>query len=378
MLEIFQEIVRSLHKGEPLVLATVVRTRGSTPQKSGARLLIRKDGTTVGTMGGGCIESNIWCAAKEVLNQGEPAQYRQYHLSEELAAQDGLICGGTVDCLIEPVSHSNEYLTFAQEIIDAYQGGNSVVMATLIHPCQGSNARRGSTLFIRKDGATTGTLGEVDLDKDALRKGQNLIDSGTKEYVITERKAEYYIESFTTLPQLILCGGGHISQAIAPLAKGLEFQVTVIDDRIEFANKELFPQADVLIVKRPDEALNELSITPNTFIVVATRGHYYDHVALEASARSKARYVGLVGSRRKVILIYEYLIKQGISVNRIKEIHAPIGLDIHARTPQEIAHSIMAEILMGRLGGTGQMMKLDMWRIDRINQKIMESAFIAD
>jgi xanthine dehydrogenase accessory factor len=378
MLEIFQEIVRSLQKGEPLVLATVVKTRGSAPQKSGARLLIREDGTTIGTLGGGCIESNIWYTAKEVLNRGESAQYRQYHLSEELAAHDGLICGGTVDCLIEPVSYSNDYLMLAQEIIDAYEGEDSVIIAVLIHPSEGSNAHRGSTLVIRKDGAVTGTLGEGDLDRDAFGKGMNLIDSGKNEYVITDRKAEYYIESFTTLPHLVLCGGGHISQAIAPLAKGLEFRVTVIDDRIEFANKELFPHADVLIVKQPDEALNELSILPNTFIVVATRGHYYDHTALEASARSRARYVGLVGSKRKVILIYEYLIKKGISVNRIKEIHAPVGLDIHARTPQEIAHSIMAEILMIRLGGTGHTMKLDTWRIDRINQKIIRSDRIAD
>ena len=127
------------------------------------------------------------------------------------------------------------------------------------------------------------------------------------------------------------------------------------------------------MVEKPEHALPQLPVNQNTFIIVATRGHRYDNVALAAAARTPARYVGLIGSKRKVILIYEDLMRSGVPIERIREIRSPIGLDIHARTPEEIAVSIMAEMLMFRLGGTGQPMKLDEWRIDRIAEKIATS-----
>ena len=176
----------------------------------------------------------------------------------------------------------------------------------------------------------------------------------------------------------MLCGGGHVSKAIAPLAKTLGFRIFVTDDREEFANKERFPEADMTVVKKPEDAIPELPVNPNTFIIVATRGHRYDNVALAAAARSPASYVGLLGSRRKVILIYEDLLKMGISRERLEELRAPIGLDIHARTPEEIAVSIMAEILMFRLGGTGNVMKLEERHVDHIDDKLRESATAAD
>ena len=121
---------------------------------------------------------------------------------------------------------------------------------------------------------------------------------------------------------------------------------------------------------KPEEALPKLPINANTFIVVATRGHRYDNVALEAAARTPAKYVGLMGSRRKTILIYEDLLRSGVPLDRVREIRSPVGLDVRARTPEEIAVSIMAEVLMFRLGGTGLPMKLEDWRLDRIAQKV--------
>ena len=133
---------------------------------------------------------------------------------------------------------------------------------------------------------------------------------------------------------------------------------------------ERFPEADRVVALRPEEALPTLPINANTFIVVATRGHRFDNVALEAAARTPAKYVGLMGSRRKTILIYEDLMRSGLPMERIREIRSPIGLDIRGRTPEEIAVSIVAEMLMFRLGGTGEPMKLDDWRIDRIRTKV--------
>ncbi|MCH8061306.1 MAG: XdhC family protein [Chloroflexi bacterium] len=378
MQDVFDEAVKQLQANEPVVLATVIRTKGSTPQKTGAKLLVRKDGTGVGTLGGGCVEGDIWFAANELLKRGGPAEHRDYELNEELAAEDGLICGGTMYFLIDPVYNPDEYLDYATEIKNAYEGGSPVALASLIFPGKGQSSKIGAKLFVRENGTTIGTLGSEDLDGQAIKKAHELMVHGKNEYVTTDAGAEFFIEAYTTPPQLVLCGGGHVSRAIAPLAKSLGFRIFVTDDREEFANKERFPEADLTVVKKPEDAIPELPINPNTFIIVATRGHRYDNVALAAAARTTASYVGLLGSKRKVILIYEDLLKMGISRERMEELRAPIGLDIHARTPEEIAVSIMAEILMFRLGGTGQTMKLEDRRIDHIEDKLKEAAPVAD
>ena len=132
MHEVFKEAMNVLGKQDPMVVATVVRTKGSTPQKPGAKLLVRNDGSGVGTLGGGCVEGDIWFAASQILKSGGKAEYREYHLNEDLAAQDGLVCGGTMYFLIDPIYESNEYKTYAEEIEEAYEGGTPVALASLI------------------------------------------------------------------------------------------------------------------------------------------------------------------------------------------------------------------------------------------------------
>ena len=378
MQDVFHEAVNELNKENPVVVATVIRTQGSTPQKPGAKLLVRSDGSGVGTLGGGCVEGDIWYAAQELMKRGGPAEHREYYLNEELAAEDGLICGGTMYFLIDPIYRPDEYKAYAEEIDAAYSGGSGVALASLVRPANGDEALIGSKLFIRENGTTEGTLGDPDLDREAIKKADQLMPLGKNEYVTAENGAEFFVEAYTTPPQLVICGGGHVSKAIAPLAKSLGFRVFITDDREEFANPERFPEADITLVKTPAEALPELPINANTFIIVATRGHRYDNVAIAAAARTPASYVGLLGSKRKVILIYEDLVATGLPIERIKQIRAPIGLDIRARTPEEIAVSIISEVLMFRLGGTGHPMKLDERQIDRIESKLRESAHAAD
>ena len=374
MREVFHEAASELEGERPVVVATVVHTKGSTPQKPGAKLLVRNDGSGVGTLGGGCVEGDIWFAANQLLKRGGGAEYREYHLNEDLAAQDGLVCGGTMYFLIDPVYEPSQYESYARQIDAAYDGGPPVAMASLIRAAGGSSLHTGAKVFIHEGGFTEGTLGDPRMDRAAAQKAQELMVHGRCEFVTTEDGAEYFIEAYTTPPRLVICGGGHVSKAIAPLAKTLGFHVFITDDREEFANEERFPEADRVVALKPEDALPKLPINANTFIVVATRGHRYDNVALEAAARTPAKYVGLMGSKRKTILIYEDLVRMGLPVERIREIRSPIGLDIHARTPQEIAVSIMAEALMFRLGGTGLPMKLDQQRIDRIIDKVRESA----
>lgn len=370
MHEVFSEAVNLLEKDDQLVVATVIRTKGSTPQKPGAKLLVRKDGSGVGTLGGGCVEGDIWFAASQLMKRGGSAQYREYQLNEDLAADDGLVCGGTMYFLIDPVYKPEDYLQYAREIDAAYRGEGAVAVANLIKPAPNSDVPLGAKMFIREDGYTDGTLGGADMDEAAKDKAFELMVHGKNEYVISENGAEYFVEAFTTPPQLVICGGGHVSKSIAAHAKPLGFRLFITDDREEFANKQRFPEADMIVAKEPEEALKELPINPNTFIVVATRGHKFDNVALAAAADTSARYVGLMGSKRKTILIYEDLVRMGISIDRLQEIRSPIGLNISARTPEEIAISIIGEILMFRLGGTGQAMKLDQKQIDRIVAKV--------
>lgn len=375
--EVFKEAEHLLQAGEPIVVATVIDTKGSTPQKPGAKLLVRKDGSGVGTLGGGCVEGDIWFAASELMRRGGGAQYRDYHLNEDLAAEDGLVCGGTMYFLIDPIYQPEGYLSYAQEIDDAYSGGPSVALASLVKAATGGDSTTGAKLLIRENGSTEGSLGDAELDGDAAARARELMLHGRSDYVTAPDGAEYFLEAYTTPPQLVLCGGGHVSKAIAPLASTLGFRIFVTDDREEFANKDRFPEADKVVAKKPEEAMAELPINANTFIVVVTRGHRYDNVALEAAAATPASYVGLMGSKRKTILIYEDLIRAGMSLDRMRQIRSPIGLDIHARTPEEIAVSIMAEILMFRLGGTGVPMKLEERRLQRIVEKVDKAAVAA-
>ena len=380
MREVFHEAAAELDEGRPVVVATVVRTKGSTPQKPGAKLLVRDDGSGVGTLGGGCVEGDIWFAAKELMRRGGSAQYRDYELNEDLAAEDGLVCGGTMYFLIDPVYEAGSYLDYAREIDAAYAGGPAVALATVTAAGEGAGTL-GARLFIREDGSTEGTLGSPEMDREAVKKARELMVHGKNEFVTMRDGPEFFVEAYTTPPQMVLCGGGHVSKAIAPLAATLGFRVFVTDDRDEFANSDRFPEADIIVAEKPEAALPQLPINPNTFIIIATRGHRYDNVALEAAALTPAKYVGLLGSKRKTILIYEDLIRTGLPIERIREIRSPVGLDVRGRTPEEIAVSIMAEVLMFRLGGTGQPMKIEDWRIDRIREKVeagREEAAVAD
>ena len=371
MQSVFRESLELSHKGEPFAIATVVRTKGSSPQKAGAKLLIRKDGSGVGTLGGGCVEGDIWFAAKEIMRDHGGAEYRDYYLNEEIAAQDGLVCGGTMYFLIDPVWEPQEFSPIAQDIVNAYEGGEHVALATLIKPGAGGGTV-GARLLIRGDNSLQGTLGRPGLDQLAVETAKRLAAYGQCEHVLTSDGTELFVEAYTSPASVVLMGGGHIAKSVASLAKVLEFRLFILDDRKEFANKERFPEAEEVAVADYAHGLDSFPITKNTAIIVATRGHNFDDLALEAAARSPAGYVGMVGSQRKTILIYEELLKRGVPLERIRKIRSPIGLDIYARTPDEIAISIMAELVQFRLGGTGQAMKLPEKQVTRIYNKVQK------
>ena len=369
MKEVIQEAVRLLGEAQPCVLATVVRTKGSTPQKPGAKLLVRKDGSGVGTLGGGCVEGDIWFAAKEILRRQGGPEFRDYLLNEDIAARDGLVCGGTMYFFIEPLWEPREFLPFGEEVMGAYQSGNPVAVATVVKADSG-RGNMGAKILLREDGSTRGSLGDPELDGLALDAARRVADLGTNEYMTSPSGVELFVEGFTTPPTLVLMGGGHVSKATYALAQLLGYRVYVVDDRPQFANSERFPEAaDTIVVPDYTRGLDQVPVNANTFIVIATRGHWFDDLALEAAVRTPAKYVGLLGSRRKTILIYQRLLQQGVAPERLRAVRAPIGLAIGALTPEELAVSIMSEIIMFRHGGSGGPMQMNEKYLNRALSK---------
>ena len=369
MYEVIEKSLIELEQGKKIVLATVVNTKGSTPQKIGSKLLIRTDGSTVGTLGGGCVEGDLWFESKTMLEENTPeeSRYREYTLNQELAEEEGLVCGGTMFFLLdklEPNKKNIEYLRTLQNSLNGKEGGKSLI--TLVDSTNNK--------------ITTGTKKIFDFDQTSNIKNDEIFaDPNQIEDVINNRQNkcvkledgnEWYVEMYTTPSTLLICGGGHIANSLAPLAHKLNFNVWITDDRKEFANSNRFPNAERIVNDLPENALKSLPVTENTYIIIATRGHRYDLVATQAAVSTNAKYIGLLGSMRKAILVSEDLLKNGIPEDKVKAIRSPVGLDLRGRSPDEIAVSIIAEMLMIREGGTGLSMAMpeNIWK--KITNKI--------
>jgi len=374
MEQVFRAASDEITSGNDMVIATVVKTSGSTPQKPGAKLLVRADGSGVGTLGGGCVEGDIWFASSQLLQSGGSAEMRDYELNEDLAAEDGLVCGGTMYFLLDPLRKPEAAQEFNDEVVAAYEGGAPVAVASLMKISSDSGLVVGSKLLIRENGSTSGSLGDEELDSNAMNQARRLMAMGKNDYVTDESGAEYFIEAYTTPPTLVLAGGGHVSKAISNIASSLGFKIFIIDDREDFSNPDRFPEAEQTVVSDYGSAFEKLPIGTNSFIVIATRGHRYDASATASAMRTPASYVGLLGSKRKTILIFEELFREGFTMEEVQSVRSPIGLNISARTPEEIALSIMAEIVGFRLGGDGGTLTLDQRLIDKAAEKAAQPA----
>lgn len=367
MKAVYDEAANLARQNREFVLATVVNTKGSTPQKPGAALLVRADGSTVGTLGGGCVEGDIWFAAKEALRERTGPIFKNYYLNEDIAARDGLVCGGSMFFYIEPFENSTEVSPLSDQIEQAYEGGNSLAVATVVNP---KTLETGARLVVHEDGSIVGSLGTAEADALAIETANAVMPMGKAQHVVTAEGDEIFVAGFTSPATLVLVGGGHVNLQVAKVAQMLGFRVFVTDDRPEFANRERFTMAEETSVAPYDKGLNAFHITKNTAIVIGSRGHHYDDLATELAARTPASYVGLLGSKRKTVMIYEALLKRGISPERLKQVHSPVGLDLGGRTPEEIAVSIMAEIIAFRHDRPGGSMKIEESQIDRLVAKI--------
>ncbi len=360
----FQELAESLEKGETVALATIVKRRGSVPREVGAKMIVHQSGAITGTVGGGCGEAEIWRSALGAIETGRP-QSVFVDLTEEISLSSQGVCGGTYEVFVQPWSRTlrpvaidlpmDQYARTAEAALAANQ---AVTLATVIHATGLWRERLGAQMLILEDGVSTGVpgLGErIDAEvKNAALAAMRAGVPGVVEYSGPEGSvAEVFLDPFLPRPNLIIVGAGHIAVPLAALAHSLDFDVTVIDDRASFANKERFPQASRIIVGGAEQSLRGLTITPRSHLVLVTRAHSHDVEALRAVIDSDAAYIGMIGSQRRVWAVYKLLHDEGVPAEKLARVRAPIGLDLGGTTPAEIALCIVAEIVMLRRGGTG-------------------------
>lgn len=253
-MDIYDEIPKLRREGRRCALATIINVRGSIPSVTAAKMLVRDDGSIVGTIGGGCVEAEVWQGAKEVMKEEKPKTFT-FNLDQTPDKDTGLVCGGTLEVFVEPILPS---------------------------------------------------------------------------------------------PQLYIFGAGHVGLNVYKMARLAGFDVTVVDDRDTYANRERFPEARDIYADEMDHVLAQLSPLESSFIVIVTRGHRHDMRVLGWAANTAAHYVGMIGSKRKVLTVCQELEKQGVLREKLKRAHAPIGINIGATTPEEIAISIVAELIADR------------------------------
>lgn len=345
-------------RGQPFAVATVVRTQGSTPQVVGAKLIVTtadEAGRATGTLGGGCVEADAILAAREVLTTGGRS-LRAYELTEDLAWNTGLVCGGTMWILAErsDAAFGDPGAAMAEAVAQAATGGQPMAVVTRLRRSNRDVAFV-ARVFVSAAGDLAGSFGASSVDARARDAALAQMRHGTARLVTIDPETgdELLIEPVAGRPRLIVAGGGHVAKAIARQAMLVDFDVAILEDRPEFADPARFPGATVLSGDVP-KTIASLDYGWNHFLVIATRGHKLDADCVLAAVATPVRYIGLLGSRRKTVLIQSMLREAGVPEDRIAAIRAPVGLDLGGRTPAEIALSVVAEITKERYGGSGQ------------------------
>jgi xanthine dehydrogenase accessory factor len=348
MRELLAELTSALEQRRPCVYCAVVETRGSTPQKAGAAMLVFADGGQRGTLGGGCIEAEVKQRALRVLaGGGGRPEVLTFCLDDNYGWDDGLICGGRMSILADPLAApgAGAYYRRLRDLVEEGRGCTEAVItgAAAAVPV-------GDRYLFDADGRVAARLAAGEVPEAVLR---SLPPLARRPGPSSQQGVAY----LPTLPRvtLLIVGGGHVGQAVARLAAEVGFDVWVLDDRERYAGRDRFPAAQRLLVGDIGATLRGLapSLGPSAYCLIVTRGHNHDEEALYHLAPTRAGYVGMIGSRRKIKLIYEDLLARGITEEMLARVHAPLGFAIGSQTVPEIAVSIVAELIACRnLGHT--------------------------
>ena len=350
MSHIYDDLIKLLKDRKKAVLARIIRQEGSAPRSLGTACFFLEDGSLAGTIGGGLLEYQAQQKALEVFKSGKSALF-QMQLTGKDVEDTNMICGGIVDIFLEPFFPKNPA---SLEVLEAIQNllrtGKKGILLTWISEGLGAGYKK-SRALITKDGKIAGDLSDIlqgnqmDIDKLTDTNSPVLIDLKDGE-----RKKFVFVEPIIPDAVLYLFGAGHVSTYVAPLAHLVGFKVCVIDDRDEFANAKRFPVADEIMVCSFADAFERLTLHASSYVTIVTRGHRYDRDVLRSALREETAYIGMIGSRRKRDKIYESLMNEGVTKEAIDKVHSPIGLPIGAETPEEIAISIVAELVQARAG----------------------------
>lgn len=363
MRDVLPSLVQGWNNGTTAALATVVHTLKSAPRQAGASMLVTAKGDAVGSVSGGCIEGALYELAIQVMTDGQPVLVR-YGISDDDAFAVGLTCGGIIDVFVEPISKQTfEGLDQVSKDIDA---SRPVGVATVImHP---DSTKLGRHLVVRPDGFE-GDLGSNQMNQAIYNDVQGLLASG-KNTIVTygidgQRSGEgmqVFVASYTPRPRMLVFGAIDFAATMARLGTFLGYHVSVCDARAIFATPERFPGADEVIVSWPHNYLStQLAkglLDERTVICVLTHDPKFDVPLLEVALRHQFAYIGAMGSRRTHEDRLKRLIEVGVSDEELSKLHSPIGLDLGARTPEETAVSIAAEIIAHRWGGTGEPLRV--------------------
>lgn len=338
--------------GRPFALATTVDIRGSSPRPPGTTMAVDADGAAVGSLSGGCVEGAVYAAAEAVLASGTPV-LESYGIAAEDAFAVGLTCGGELDVLVQRIDEGG--LALLSSVLDALANDVPVALATVV----AGRAPLGAQLVVG-EGSVAGSLGSRDLDAAVTEDARGLLAVGhnaTRHYGARgERRIDdvaVFVHAMAPPPRMLVFGAIDFAAAVSRLGSFLGYRVTVVDARPVFATRRRFPDADEVVCLWPHEYLARHPADARTVMCVLTHDPRFDIPLLEVALRSPAAYVGAMGSRRTHEDRLERLRERGLTDSELGRLHSPIGLDICARTPEETAVSILAEIVQTRWGGTG-------------------------
>ncbi len=355
MREIYNKLSELVEKKAMAVLATIITQAGSSPRGPGTKMLMMEDGSFVGTIGGGRLEKEVMDVGKEVFSTLAPVMLCYSMQGEDVDANE-MICGGNAEIFIEPVfPESPDHQNIIKEIGELNKRGGSAILATILDP---GMWKRGIAprMLMRPEGKKIGSLSGMD-GADAIiqtKMREMIIKRAPQVIALMDsdgNKLDVLIEPLVSEPVLYIFGGGHVSKQIGPIADLVGFKVVVIDDREEFSMAHNFPYAKEVLTCPFENVMERLPVNESSYLVIVTRGHSHDKTVLAQALKTSAKYIGMIGSRRKVKIIFDTLLKEGFNKEQIDRVYSPIGEEIGAETPEEIAVSIVAQLIKVRAKG---------------------------
>ncbi len=351
MSELFDHIDQLRQSAGKVAVATLVNTRGTTPRKEGAKMLVGEGGSVLGSVTiGGCVDAQVLEESADVLKTMQP-RLLELNLGDEEAWEIGLTCGGTIEVFLEPLGVADSSpgaMKFYERVRrHAERGGHGAVVTRL----DGDGAK----LLVLDDGTVEGSLGVAFLDDRFAAEARETIARGTSRTLLLEG-VRAFVEVFAPPALLLVVGASHVAMPLVSLARVLGYRTAVLDGRPRFATRERFPDVDELKIGVPSELVREYTLTPATALVLVAHDYKYDLPVLHHALGTEAGYIGMLGSSRRGAALLRLLQEEGVADAQLKRVRVPIGLDLGARSAPEIALAIMAEIQAVRGGGSGQPM----------------------